>query len=307
MSRRLYLGKLPPDTRSEDVSKFFDGYGRIIDCRVMTDLPRNCPGFGFVEFENARDAEDALHHFNGKNFMGQNIVVEFAKESRPRREPYEDRYGAPMRARRPPGIRIIVFGISRDTSWQDLKDFGREAGNVSFADIDRDVPGQGVLEYLNREDAERAVKELDGKDLRGQAVRVDLFDDRNPDNYRRDERRDHRDERHRDDRYRDERYRDDRHERYREERASYRRDRSRSPPRRGEDDRRPRSPPTRRDYEDKRPAGYDDRRGGYDDRRGPDPYYDRRRDDRRDDRRRDEKQERYEDRASRHNGDGGWR
>lgn len=77
---------------------------------------------------------------------------------------------------------------------QDLKDFGREAGNVSFADIDRETPGQGyigvprmlfsvlirlvrILEYLNREDAERAVKELDGKDLRGQAVRVDLFED----------------------------------------------------------------------------------------------------------------------------------
>ncbi|KAH9997566.1 hypothetical protein BJV77DRAFT_941375 [Russula vinacea] len=305
MSRRLYLGKLPPDTRSEDVSKFFDGYGKIIDCRVMT-------GFGFVEFENARDAEDALHHFNGKNFMGQNIVVEFAKESRPRRDPYEDRYGAPVRARRPPGIRIVVFGISKDTSWQDLKDFGREAGNVSFADIDRDSPGQGILEYLNREDAERAVKELDGKDLRGQAVRVDLFNDRNPDNYRRDDRREvreerYRDERFRDNRYRDERHRDDRHDRYREERASFRRDRSHSPPRRGEDDRRPRSPPARRDYEDKRPAGYDDRRGGYDDRRGPDPYYDRRRDDRRDDRRRDEKEERFDDRASRHNGDGGWR
>ena len=56
MSRRLYLGSedvsssntfdfikrcslgLPTDARSEDVSKFFDGYGRIIDCRVMTGL-----------------------------------------------------------------------------------------------------------------------------------------------------------------------------------------------------------------------------------------------------------------------------
>ena len=55
MSRRLYFGsmcpalihswfvlmtvmtpELPPDTRSEDVSKFFDGYGKIVDCRVMT-------------------------------------------------------------------------------------------------------------------------------------------------------------------------------------------------------------------------------------------------------------------------------
>ena len=34
-----------------------------------------------------------------------------------------------------------------------------------------------ILEYLSREDADRAVKELDGKDLRGQAVRVDLLGD----------------------------------------------------------------------------------------------------------------------------------
>ncbi|TCD68445.1 hypothetical protein EIP91_010731 [Steccherinum ochraceum] len=164
MARRLYLGRLPPDARSEEVSKFFDGYGRIVDCRVMT-------GFGFVEFESSRDAEDAVQHFNGKPFMGANIVVEFAKESRPRhRDVYESERAT--RARRPPGFRLIVSGISRDTSWQDLKDFGREAGSVSFADIDRDNVGEGILEYLSRDDADRAVKELDGKDLRGQAVRV---------------------------------------------------------------------------------------------------------------------------------------
>ncbi|KAI0647368.1 hypothetical protein C8Q79DRAFT_907644, partial [Trametes meyenii] len=297
---------LPPDVRSEEVSKFFDGYGRIVDCRVMT-------GFGFVEFESSRDAEDAVQQFNGKNFMGNNIVVEFAKETRPRRDPYDvDRA---VRARRPPGHRLIVSGISRDTSWQDLKDFGREAGSVSYADIDRDVAGEGILEYLSREDAERAVKELDGRDLRGQPVRVALDRERaGADDYRREPRRDDRrddryarDDRYRDDRYKDDRYRDDRH---RDDRG-YRRDRSRSPARRPDaDDRRPRSPPPRRDVEDRRPAGYDDRRGGYyDDRRGPDSY-DRRRDDydrRRDDRRRDEKDDRYDDRAPRHaNGDNGW-
>jgi len=232
MARRLYLGKLPTDCRSDDISKFFEGYGHIVDCRVMT-------GFGFIEFENAKDAEDALHHFDGKPFMGSNLLVQFAKESRPKRDVYEgDRGHGSPRSRRPPGIRIIVSGLSRDTSWQDLKDFGRDAGSVSFADIDRDFPGQGILEYLSREDADRAVKDLDGKDLRGRAVRV-LFDDNNragPDNYRRDDRR------------------DDRHRDYREDRNSYRRDRSRSPPRRPA-----RSPPPRREVDDRRPAG-DDRR-----------------------------------------------
>lgn len=161
---------------------------------------------------------------------------------------------------------------------QDLKDFGREVGSVSFADISRDVPGEGVLEYLAKEDAERAVKDLDGRELRGKVVRVALDESRpGPDNYRRDDRRDDR--------------RDERGDRYRDDRG-YRRDRSRSP---------------------RRGSGYDDyRRGGYDDRRPADDYYyDRRREEperRRDDRRRDDRDERYDDRATRHAsaGEGGW-
>lgn len=83
MARRLYLGSksaqsdcryaifrrfrsigLPPDARSDEVAKFFDGYGRIVDCRVMTgDFCCLCcafiahsklSGFGFVEFENSK-------------------------------------------------------------------------------------------------------------------------------------------------------------------------------------------------------------------------------------------------------------
>ncbi|KAG8889383.1 hypothetical protein FRB98_004476 [Tulasnella sp. 332] len=247
MSKRLYLGRLPTDARPEDVQKHFDGYGKTIDCRVMT-------GFGFVEFETARDAEDVVNAFNGKPFMGQNIIVEFAKDTRRRDE--RDRPPPPPRVqRRPPGIRLEVAGISRDTSWQDLKDFGREAGNVSFADVDRN--GLGILEYLTMEDAENAVRLLDNKDLRGVPVRLtidDVRDRRSPPRRRSrspySSRRDDRDTRRR----------------------------SRSPPRRYERD--------DRDY--RRDDRRDDRRGGddrertrYDDR---DSHRDVRRDDREPDR-----------------------
>ncbi|KAG8972555.1 hypothetical protein FRC05_009788 [Tulasnella sp. 425] len=141
-------------------------------------------GFGFIEFESSRDAEDVVNNFHNKPFMGSNIVVEFAKETRRRDDrggDYGGRGGPPPRRteqRRPVGIRVNVSGISRDTSWQDLKDFGREAGNVSFADVERDMPGRGVLEYLTVEDAELAVRTLDGKDLRGVAVRLALDEHR---------------------------------------------------------------------------------------------------------------------------------
>lgn len=64
---------------------------------------------------------------------------------------------------------------------------------MGFADIDRDNPGQGyeqdtlrqtlysylcsILEYFSRDDAEHALRVLDGKDLRGQPVRVAMGDE----------------------------------------------------------------------------------------------------------------------------------
>lgn len=169
----------------------------------------------------------------------------------------------------------VVDGLDPDsTSFrpQDLKDFGREAGSVSFADIDRDVPGQGILEYLNREDADNAIKTLDGKDLRGQPVRVSLAEESAATSRPSDNRRD--------DRY----SRDDRHDRGDRFRDAPRRDRSRSPG-------------YRRDYDRHDDRRFDDRRRSPPPRRDDDRRYDDRRDSRRDDRR---------DPEERRNGDGGW-
>lgn len=70
---------LPADTRSEDVNKFFEGYGNIIDCRVMTGSSDNrkssiaksqhLAGFGFVEFENAKAFRPTVDSFNYPNFF----------------------------------------------------------------------------------------------------------------------------------------------------------------------------------------------------------------------------------------------
>lgn len=120
------------------MAKFFDGYGRIIDCRVMTGSSdkRRAPnseltgppsGFGFVEFESSKVDPFAVcrgasipiifrtrrmlwitstasrswepsslsyHNFHSLILIFPSppqcsIVVEFAKESRPRRDVYE--------------------------------------------------------------------------------------------------------------------------------------------------------------------------------------------------------------------------
>ena len=47
-----------------------------------SSLQELCVGFGFIEFEDKRDAEDALRAENGARFGDGHIVVEWAKASR---------------------------------------------------------------------------------------------------------------------------------------------------------------------------------------------------------------------------------
>ncbi|KAJ9475668.1 Nucleolar protein 3 [Pseudozyma hubeiensis] len=193
MSTRVYVGKLPPDVRRGDIEDLFRDYGRLHDVRIMG-------AFGFVEFEHPRDAEDAVKDFDGKNFMGERIVVQHAKSGERRREPagygadsYDrrggggssygrdapsSRYGAPPAPKREPRLRrgqfrCIVSNLPPNTSWQDLKDIGREHGSISFADVDATRPDEGVIEYDNRDDYERALDKIEGVELRGYKLRID--------------------------------------------------------------------------------------------------------------------------------------
>ncbi|KAJ7284317.1 hypothetical protein O6H91_13G026000 [Diphasiastrum complanatum] len=69
---RLYVGRLSTRTRSRDLEDLFSKYGRIREVDVKHD-------FAFVEFKDHRDADEARHYLDGKEFDGNRIVVEFAR------------------------------------------------------------------------------------------------------------------------------------------------------------------------------------------------------------------------------------
>ncbi|XP_056435262.1 serine/arginine-rich splicing factor 5-like [Gadus chalcogrammus] len=69
---RIFIGRLNPSAREKDVERFFKGYGRIRDI----DLKR---GFGFVEFDDPRDAEDAVYELDGKELCNERVTIEHAR------------------------------------------------------------------------------------------------------------------------------------------------------------------------------------------------------------------------------------
>ncbi|KAI8576827.1 hypothetical protein K450DRAFT_255186 [Umbelopsis ramanniana AG] len=170
-SNRIYIGRLSRDAQKRDVEDLFTGSGQIRDVNLKN-------GFGFVEFEDNQSAEEAVTNFNGKELLGERIVVELAKgtrrdDRRPRRNDNGPRYG------------VIVENLAVGTSWQDLKDFMRKAGEVSYADVRRDRDGEGIVEFSSYDSMKNALKELDGVDLKGPPR--NRYRSRSPRDRRRDE------------------------------------------------------------------------------------------------------------------------
>ncbi|KAL5108722.1 Serine/arginine-rich splicing factor 1 [Taenia crassiceps] len=157
--RKIYIGNLPPDVRTKDLDSIFSKYGRIADIDLKR---RRGPPFAFIEYEDERDAEDAVRDCDGYKLDGYALRVEF-----PRGGSYSSfrrgsgRGSGPSRRS---DYRVIVTNLPPSGSWQDLKDHMREAGDVGFADVFKD--GSGVVEFLRYEDMKYALKKLDDSKFR---------------------------------------------------------------------------------------------------------------------------------------------
>ncbi|GAB2234413.1 hypothetical protein Drorol1_Dr00003665 [Drosera rotundifolia] len=78
-SRTLYVGNLPGDIREREVEDLFYKYGNVV--HIDLKIPPRPPGYAFVEFEEARDAEDAIRGRDGYDFDGHRLrVVVVAKD-----------------------------------------------------------------------------------------------------------------------------------------------------------------------------------------------------------------------------------
>lgn len=70
---KVFLGNLPPECRVRDIEGFFESHGRVRNVLIKQGK------YGFAEFEDSREAEDAVCDLHGKKLLGSRVTVEFAK------------------------------------------------------------------------------------------------------------------------------------------------------------------------------------------------------------------------------------
>ena len=160
---RLYVGNLAYSVKWQHLKDFFRQAGNVVYAEVMTEGNGRSKGCGIVEFETADEAE-AAKNLTDEELNGRAIFVR------------EDREIAKSHSSGSGGVSVYVGNLSYETSWQDLKDHMRAAGNVDKADIisggDGRSKGCGVVTYQKPQEAARAIRELQDSMLNGRPIFV---------------------------------------------------------------------------------------------------------------------------------------
>jgi len=183
MSYKLFIGHLDPDTREKDLERFLKDHGFSKSVREIVVMN----GYGFVRFDDRRDADDAIFELNGKELLNSRLAVEYAKQSerrddrgggggyrrdssppRGRGGGFSSRYGRPYNTE----FRLLIDNVSSQCSWQDIKDYFRQAGEVTFAKCHRERMGEGVVEFATAKDMENAIRKLNGTELYGKRLKL---------------------------------------------------------------------------------------------------------------------------------------
>ncbi|XP_034072048.1 cold-inducible RNA-binding protein B-like [Gymnodraco acuticeps] len=76
---KLFIGGLSFDTNEESLAAAFSKFGTIEKVDVIRDRETgNSRGFGFVKYDNAEDAKEAMDGMNGTTLDGRSIRVDEA-------------------------------------------------------------------------------------------------------------------------------------------------------------------------------------------------------------------------------------
>jgi len=194
-SRRVYVGNLSWDVAWQDLKDHMREAGEVSHAEVIKEADGRSKGFGIVEYATYDEAQDAIETLTETELKGRTIYVREDRES-------NSNGGSNARASTSESTSsssssVYIWNLAYNTSWQDLKDHCRAAGNVDQATIltgsDGRSIGCGVVVYQHPKEAARAIRELKDSELNGRPMYLREDRGKNERNDRKD--RDDRDDR----------------------------------------------------------------------------------------------------------------
>ncbi|KAM4539649.1 polyadenylate-binding protein 1A-like [Odontesthes bonariensis] len=163
----IFIKNLDKSIDNKALYDTFSAFGNILSCKVVCD-ENGSKGYGFVHFETQEAAERAIEKMNGMLLNDRKVFVGRFKSRKER----EAELGA--RAKEFTNVYIKNFGDDMDD--EKLRELFSQYGNAMSIRVMTDDGGKsrgfGFVSFERHEDAQKAVDEMNGKEMNGKLIYV---------------------------------------------------------------------------------------------------------------------------------------
>lgn len=155
-STNLYIRGLSKEYSDEDLVKLCKRFGTIISTKAILDKNTTlCRGYGFVDFENPGDAQQAV-----ATLQAEGILAQFAKLPQQEQDP----------------TNLYFSGLPRDYDEKMLENLVKQYGRIVSSRVIRNNSGNskgvGFCRMENREDCKKVIEVLDKAKLPGNSESI---------------------------------------------------------------------------------------------------------------------------------------
>ncbi|XP_077143483.1 RNA-binding protein 14-like isoform X1 [Ranitomeya variabilis] len=143
---KIFVGNVEYRTTQEELTEIFQKYGTVVSCAVMSR-------YAFIHMRASDSATKAIEELNGRELHGKKLVVELSKP-------------------RPQNTwKIFIGNVGTECEASELRALFETYGKVVECDVVKDF----AFVHMEKEsDAREAIDKLNGRDLRGRRINVEM-------------------------------------------------------------------------------------------------------------------------------------
>nr|XP_008108292.1 PREDICTED: polyadenylate-binding protein 1-like [Anolis carolinensis] len=163
----IFIKNLDDSIDNKALYDTFSAFGNILSCKVVCD-ENGSRGYGFVHFETHEAANRAIATMNGMLLNDRKVFVGNFKSRRER----EAEYGA--KAMEFTNVYIKNFGeeMSNERLQETFSIFGKTLSVKVMTDNIGRSKGFGFVNFEKHQDAQKAVEDMNGKEINGRMLYV---------------------------------------------------------------------------------------------------------------------------------------
>jgi len=175
----VFIKNLDKSIDNKAMYDTFSAFGNILSCKVATystnsygrgtgDEPGSSKGYGFVHFETEESARNAIQKVNGMLLNGKKVYVgKFIPRAEREKELGE-------KAKRFTNVYVKNFGddLDDDKMLELFSQYGKIASHRVMVNEEGKSKGFGFVSFEEPEAAEKAVDDMNGKEINGKQMYV---------------------------------------------------------------------------------------------------------------------------------------